>query len=322
MRHKPFRQACFRILRPYRENQSGELPSRLFDYLLILLIGLNVAAMMLETVPAIAASWLSELRIFEAVSVAVFTVEYIARIWTSPESADFNHGEQSDTQIRLKYACSPMAIIDLVAILPFYLSMFIAVDLRMLRLFRLTRLIKLGRYSRSMQTLMEVLRSEAKTLLAAVSVLFIVMIFAATGIYYIEHTVQPEEFSSIPAAMWWSLVTLTTVGYGDVVPITPLGRVFGGLITLLGVGLYALPAGILSSSFTAQLQRRRDRFRECVEAAISDGELTAHESDHLEKIRGLLDLDEEEAELIIKLLKHHHESVHKDINNGKSGDSA
>ena len=322
MRHQPFRQACFRILRPYRENQSGEWPSRLFDYLLIVLIALNVVAMMLETVPGIATDWLPELRVFEAISVIIFTIEYIARIWTSPESPDFNNGEQSDSQIRLKYACSPMAIIDLIAIIPFYLSMLIAIDLRVLRLFRLTRLIKLGRYSRSMQTLMEVLRSEAKTLLAAVSVLFIVMVFAATGIYYIEHSVQPEEFSSIPAAMWWSLVTLTTVGYGDVVPITPLGRVFGGLITLLGVGLYALPAGILSSSFTAQLQRRRDRFREVVEAAISDGKLTAHETEHLEKIRGLLDLDEEEAELIIKLLKHHHSTVNNGKGDGKAGDSA
>lgn len=322
MRHEPLRQACFRILRPYRENQPGEWPSRLFDYLLILLIGLNVIAMMLETVPGIAANWLSELRVFEALSVAIFTIEYIARIWASPESPDFNNGEHSNARIRLNYACSPMAIIDLIAILPFYLSMFVVVDLRMLRLFRLTRLIKLGRYSRSMQTLMEVLRSEAKTLLAAVSVLLIVMVFAATGIYYIEHSVQPDEFSSIPAAMWWSLVTLTTVGYGDVVPVTPLGRVFGGLITLLGVGLYALPAGILSSSFTAQLQRRRDRFRECVEAAISDGELTSHESEHLEKIRGLLDLDEEEAELIIKLLKHHHDTSQNGKTDGKAGDSA
>lgn len=317
MSHKPLRQACFRILRPYRENQAGEWPSRIFDYLLVALISLNVAAMMLETVPGIAANWLRELRVFEAISVVIFTLEYFARVWTSPESPDFNHGDKSDARIRLRYACSPMAIIDLMAVLPFYLSMFIAIDLRMLRLFRLTRLIKLGRYSRSMQTLIEVLRSEARTLLAAVSVLFIVMVFAATGIYYLERAAQPDEFSSIPAAMWWSLVTLTTVGYGDVVPITPMGRVFGGLITLLGVGLYALPAGILSSSFTAQLQRRRDRFRECVEAAISDGELTSHESEHLEKVRSLLDLDEEEAELIIKLLQHHHNGI-KQVSRGDS----
>ncbi|MCU7553491.1 ion transporter [Alteromonas sp. ASW11-19] len=302
-----YRQACFKILRPYRVNMAGEWPSRLFDYFLIILILANVLALMLETVDSIASQWATALFTFELASVIFFTLEYVARVWVSPEMTDYDNDALSDWQIRWRYMRSPMAIIDLLAILPFFLSLVVTMDLRMLRLFRLTRMVKLGRYSQSMHTLMTVLRNEARTLLAAVSVLFIVMVFAATGIYYIERDVQPEVFSSIPAALWWSLVTLTTVGYGDVVPVSPLGRMFGGLITLLGVGLYALPAGILSSSFTAQLQRRRDRFRECVESAIADGHISDHESNHLEKVRDLLDLDEEEAEMIVKLLRHHHE---------------
>jgi len=300
------RAGIYKLLRPYHPDQAGEWPSRLFDYLLITLIVANALAMMLETLPTIRGSqWIVTFHIFEIVSVMLFTLEYLARVWTCVEARNEHGG--SPFRRRLRYMMSPMAIVDLLAILPFYLSMFLPFDLRVLRLFRLTRLIKLGRYSQSIQTLMTVLRNEAKTLFAALTFILIVMTFAATGIYYIERHAQPDEFSSIPASLWWALVTLTTVGYGDVVPVTTPGRVFGGIITLLGVGLYALPAGILSSSFTAQMQLRRDRFRDSVERAIADGSLTHRETVHLEKIRELLALDEEEAELMIKLLKHHHQ---------------
>lgn len=298
------RTRVYRILRPYREDKTGEWASRLFDNLLIVLILANALAMMMETVASVHENYHKQLYVFEVISVVIFTVEYILRVWSCVEAPGRDKGDPHWKR-RLRYVFSPMALIDFCAIAPFFLSMFFAVDLRVLRLFRLTRLIKLGRYSRSMQTLIAVFRNEAKTLLAALSVLLIIMVFAATGIYYLERHVQPDEFSSIPASLWWALVTLTTVGYGDVVPVTAMGKVFGGIITLLGVGLYALPAGILSSSFTAQMQMRRDRFREQVQVAILDGKLTDHEVAHLEKIRELLDLDPEEAELMIKLLQHH-----------------
>lgn len=175
---------------------------------------------------------------------------------------------------------------------------------RSYRILRLTRLIKLGRYSHSIQLLWQVLRNESRTLFAAMSVLVIIMTFAATGIYYLEREQQPEVFGSIPNAMWWALVTLTTLGYGDVIPVTPVGKIFSGLVTLLGVALYALPAGILSSSFTAQLQMRRERFRALVNDAMEDGYLSDNDYHHIEKIRELLYLDKEEAELIVQLLKH------------------
>jgi voltage-gated potassium channel len=133
-------------------------------------------------------------------------------------------------------------------------------------------------------------------------------VIAATCIYYIEHTAQPEAFSSIPASLWWAVATLTTVGYGDIVPITPGGKIFGGLITILGICFYALPAGILSSSFTAQMQLKRDRFKETVRTALEDGKFSDHDANHLERMRALLDLDEEEARLIIRLLQHHHKN--------------
>ena len=195
------------------------------------------------------------------------------------------------------------------AILPFYLSMLVAFDLRILRVFRVLRILKIGRYSRSMQTLVTVLRNESHSLIAALSVLLLFTIIAATCIYYIEHAAQPDVFSSIPASLWWALVTLTTVGYGDAVPITALGKIFGGLITIMGICFYALPAGILSSSYTSQMQLKRDRFKDTVRSVLDDGKLSEHDVHHLEHVRALLDLDEEEAKLIVRLLQHHHKRL-------------
>ncbi|MBU2978304.1 ion transporter [Alteromonas sp. C1M14] len=313
------RAKSYRILRPYLESQAGEWPSRLFDYSLIVLIIANAIAMMLETVPHIVVQWGNALNIFDAVSVAVFTAEYVTRVWCCVEKPEIKHADKSLFKQRVHYMLSPMAIVDLLAILPFYLGMFINLDLRILRILRLTRLIKLGRYSHSVQLLWQVLRNEARTLFAAMSVLVIVMTFAATGIYYLERELQPEVFGTIPNAMWWALVTLTTLGYGDVIPVTATGKVFSGLVTLLGVTLYALPAGILSSSFTAQLHLRRERFRALVNDAMEDGYLSGNDYQHIEKIRELLYLDKEEAELIVQLLKHR-QGGHSQANDDNSSD--
>ena len=256
-----FQNACYHILAPSSEAHEYKKHSKLFDILLIALIIVNVAAMMLETVPGLPALWQHELHIIEVVSVLIFTIEYILRVYSSASapnrstqanrSAQANRTRQEKTtawQKRWAYIKSPMALVDLMAILPFYLSMLVAFDLRILRVFRVLRILKIGRYSRSMQTLVTVLRNESHSLIAALSVLLLFTIIAATCIYYIEHAAQPDVFSSIPASLWWALVTLTTVGYGDAVPITALGKIFGGLITIMGICFYALPAGILSSS--------------------------------------------------------------------------
>ncbi|MEC7511539.1 MAG: ion transporter, partial [Pseudomonadota bacterium] len=270
----------------------------------------NVVAMMLETVPGIPAIWQYELHIIEVVSVLIFTVEYFLRLYGSASAPNRpNHERTTTWQKRWTYLKSPMALVDLMAILPFYLSVFVAFDLRILRIFRVMRILKIGRYSRSMQTLVTVLRNESHSLIAALSVLLLFTIIAATCIYYIEHAAQPDVFSSIPASLWWALVTLTTVGYGDAVPITALGKIFGGLITIMGICFYALPAGILSSSYTSQMQLKRDRFKDTVRSVLDDGKLSEHDVHHLEHVRALLDLDEEEAKLIVRLLQHHHKRL-------------
>ncbi len=317
-----FRNACYHILAPASEVHEYKKRSKWFDILLITLIIVNVAAMMLETVPGIPALWQHELHIIEVVSVLIFTIEYILRVYSSasapPRISQVNGASQANGtppkittawQKRWTYIKSPMALVDLMAILPFYLSVFVAFDLRILRVFRVLRILKIGRYSRSMQTLATVLRNESHSLIAAISVLLLFTVIAATCIYYIEHTAQPDVFSSIPASLWWALVTLTTVGYGDAVPVTALGKIFGGLITIMGICFYALPAGILSSSYTSQMQLKRDRFKDTVRSVLDDGKLSEHDVHHLEHVRALLDLDEEEAKLIVRLLQHHHKRL-------------
>lgn len=261
---------------------------------LIALIIANVIGVALETISELHARYRVAFAIFDAVSVAIFTVEYGLRVWASAERA---HGRPA-WKVRLRYLRSPMALIDLAAILPFYLAMLFPLDLQHLRILRLLRAYKLARYSPALSVLTAVIREEAATLLAAFSILAILLMFAATGAYFVERHAQPEAFGSVPAAMWWATVTLTTVGYGDVTPITPLGRVFGAFITILGVGVAALPAGILASGFADHLHRRRDHLRNEFRLALEDGRIDLTEGRAIEKLREELGLSHDIARSI------------------------
>ena len=302
MSYQPIRNRIYHMLEPHRK---GDHLSQVFDLFLIVLILLNTIAVMASTVESLHRHWHPQLYAFEIFSVVVFTLEYLARVWSAtsaPQTVSYRQAPyRKSWQQRLRYMFTPMALVDLAAILPFYLSMFIAFDLRILRLLRLTRLIKLGRYSRSVNLLYTVIRKELRVLAAAVSVLVIVMVLAATGMYYIEQRAQPEAFGSIPAALWWAINTLTTVGYGDVTPITPLGKIFSGAITILGVGIFALPAGILASRLSEQLRLRRDTFRKHVMEVIADGSLSPHELSRLNQLRETLGLDDDQANLLIDI---------------------
>lgn len=270
-----------------------------FDWFLIALILLNVAAVIIATVGEIQVQYNAQLAIFEIFSVVVFSIEYLCRVWSSVE---FSDSDIPPWKARLKYIFSPFAIIDLVAILPFYLGLFINLDLRVLRIFRLVRVAKLTRYSNAMQMLLDVFRQEHRVLLASLSLLLMLMIIASSGIYLIENSIQPEHFGSIPQAMWWAMATLTTVGYGDVTPITPLGKFFAGTITVLSMAMVALPAGILASSFSEQLRKRRDKFRAKVKTALLDGVLDSKELGELEHLRKELGIEREDAEELFSLI--------------------
>jgi len=292
----------FRLFVAQVLESSGEQINRgrHLDFCLVLLILINVIAIVIESVQSIATEYRLYFIWIELISVGIFTIEYLSRLWACVDKEKYRNSGDSHFKMRLKYITSPLALIDLLAILPSYLMLFVSFDLRFLRVIRLMRVFKLTRYSRAMQLLLQSFKEEASSLGAAFFIMAIVLILASCGIYLIEHDVQPDKFGSIPESMWWAMATLTTVGYGDVVPITPLGRFFGGLITVLSMGMVAIPTGLLASSFSEQLRKRRTLFEDTVHAYLEDGKLTADEKNKLERLRLELGLGKQEAKLAIK----------------------
>jgi voltage-gated potassium channel len=222
---------------------------------IVTLIVLNAVAFAAETVDGLAADYEPWFRAFNIFSVLVFTLEYVLRLWSAvdiPMLSRLPHW-----RARLRFATRPIMIIDLLAFAPWYVHWFFPLDLRVLRVFRLFRLLKLVRYSPALQTLGRVLADEWRALLGALLVMLVLLLFASTGMYFLERHAQPVAFGSVPASAWWALSTLTTVGYGDVVPSTPLGKVLGGVVMLLGVGMFALPIAIISTGFAQESNRHQ-----------------------------------------------------------------
>jgi voltage-gated potassium channel len=219
--------------------------------LLISLIFLNILAIILESVENVNAEYGNFFRSLEFFSVIVFTIEYVLRIWTAPENPKYHNSKTG----RFRYGLSTMALIDLFSILPFYL-VFLNLDMRFIRivrLFRLIRVLKIARYLKALNIIQTVIRERKEQIVLSIMFIIFLLVMISTIMYYVEHDAQPKLFSSIPATMWWGIETLTTVGYGDMVPITTLGKVLGGMIAILGIGLFALPAGILSSGLTEHM---------------------------------------------------------------------
>ncbi|HEX2840894.1 cyclic nucleotide-gated ion channel [Hyphomicrobium sp.] len=228
--------------------------SRVFDTAIVILILLNIAAFVAETVPSLSAAYGTTFTAFEIFSVAIFTIEYALRIWTAVEVPFLRH--LPPAKARLTFALRPALLIDLAAILPFYLGTLLSIDLRVLRALRLLRFFKLSRYSPAMHTLLRVLINEQRALIGAGLLLMTVVLFASTGIYYIEGSAQPDKFGSVPDSAWWAIATLTTVGYGDVAPVTPIGKAFGSIVMVTGLCILALPVAIISAGFAQELGRR------------------------------------------------------------------
>lgn len=226
-----------------------------FDVFILALILLNVIAVILGTVKSIEARFHSALRWFEFFSVVVFTVEYLARVWACVSQSEYSRPVIG----RLRFMLRPIAIIDLLAVLPFYLTFFTA-DLRFiraLRLFRLFRVAKLGRYSSSLRLFGLVFKNKREELLVTMMVMLMMIIMSASFMYFAENEAQPDKFPDIPSTVWWAVMTLTTVGYGDVFPITPLGKCLTMLIAILGIGMFALPVGIFGAGFVEEIQKEK-----------------------------------------------------------------
>ena len=239
----------------------GDRASRTFDIFILTLIALNVVALVLETVKPVYEAAPQFFEIFEIISVLIFSLEYVLRLWSCTASPDY----MAPVRGRLRFARTPLALIDLLAVLPFYLP-FLGLDLRFVRavrLFRLFRVAKLGRYSQALQTFGRVILTKRAELITTVLLLVLLLILASSLVYLAEHEAQPEIFSSIPHAMWWSIITLTTVGYGDVYPVTVTGKVLASIIAVLGIGMFALPTGILGAAFVEEIQARKRSSKIC-----------------------------------------------------------
>jgi voltage-gated potassium channel len=232
---------------------SGRLGLAFEIFLIVLIVG-NALAVSLDSVPEFAARYGHYFLIFEYVSLAIFTVEYLLRVWTVPEDPRYAARPFVD---RVRYLVQPYMLIDFLAVAPAYIALFMPfIDLRILRLFRLFRLLKIARYSPAVATLIHVLSLERRALFGTLLLLVCIMSLCAEGMYIIEGSVQPHVFGNLPSCMYWAVITLTTVGYGDTYPVTAAGRLLASVTAIMGLGLFALPVGIIASAFVTEIHRR------------------------------------------------------------------
>lgn len=238
---------------------SPEVDTRAEHYLrtgIAALIVLNVLAVVLESVEAIESACSGLFLAVELFSIAVFSAEYLLRLWSVVEVPKYSHPIIG----RLRYAVSFFALIDLLAVLPFYAHALVAFDLRFvrgLRLLRLFRALKLGRYSRSLTLLAKVFRAKRDDILVSLFIIMLMLVLSSSLMFFLEHEEQPKAFPNIPAALWWGVATLTTVGYGDIYPVTAIGKICSSIIALLGIGLVALPSGLIVAGFLEEMQAHK-----------------------------------------------------------------
>ena len=278
---------------------SEDFVSRVVSLFIISLITLNIICIVLESIQELELRYRSIFFTIEIISTVIFASEYLLRLWSSVE---VKGGEQHPIRARFRYACSPLAVIDLLAFLPSILQLlFPGLDLRFLRILRLLRVFKLTRYFSSFELLLNVLHEERKSLIGIFVLLLVILTLAASAIYLVERDIQPDKFGSIPQAMWWAIAALTTVGYGDVYPLSPFGRVLGSLVTIVGIGMVALPSGILASAFSEQMRRRRESLQRVIDDALIDGVIDDNEQHTIEEIGASLGLSEDQ---VVDLVKH------------------
>jgi voltage-gated potassium channel len=256
MAHQPkrvsrWRHCAYEIL---EHGPVGDRTARLVSRLLILLVLVNVAAVVLESVPRYEAVYGAAFIAIEIVSTVVFTLEYALRIWAAAEHAPYRR--MTPARARLRYVLSTDGLIDFVSVLPFWLAFVVPFEFRVILLLRIVRFLKLARYSPAMRSLLEALYAERRALFGCVVILFGATLITASFIHLAERDAQPDKFGTIPDAMWWSIVTLGTIGYGDAVPITPLGKLVAAVTIMCGIVMIALPVGIIATAFSDQIHRR------------------------------------------------------------------
>lgn len=279
---------------------GGDALSKTIDIMIMALVFGNVLAVILESIEPIGHAYHELFMGFEKISVTAFTAEFLLRVWSVAASGDPN---ESPLRKRLTYLRSPLAIIDIMAIAPFYLSALFALDLRFLRILRLLRIVKLTRYSSSLNRIFEVYRLQRSALMAAFFVMSVAIVLSASVIWVVERPAQPEAFGSIPAAMWWAVCTLTTVGYGDVSPVTPIGKFLASGIQLLGIAMVALPTSLFTSGYSHLMDRAEEALEDEARESLADGVFSEEEQAAYARLAEELYIEPEVAAEIIEAMR-------------------
>ena len=269
-RHRSVRAKLYALLEP--TGHSGRLHAYV-DNFVIFWVVLSIVSVILHSIESFADMFAIEFLIVDTIAFSVFTVEYLARLYTAPERPELKGLRWK----RLAYARTPSSLIDLIAILPTLLELLWPndMDLRFLRVFRLMRLLKLTRYTSAAVTLYNVIARERQVIVAAGFVMLLLVVLTASMGYLFEHEAQPDKFENIPQSIYWAVVTLASVGYGDISPVTPMGRALTVVLALIGIGIFAIPAGLLASAFSDQLRIDREAFKQRLLQAYEGGESNA-----------------------------------------------
>jgi len=312
---RTFRQKVFSLLHP--TPNSGGL-HRVLDNFIILGVLLSVISIILETVPQIDAVLGAYFYAFELFSVALFSFEYMGRVYCSCELEQYAHPVKG----RLRYMMTIGALIDLMAILPFFVGLLLkeAFDLRFLRVFRLSRLLKLTRYTGTLNTLLKAVNRERRVLFASAFIMVLLVILTASLGYELEHDAQPDKFDSIPSSMYWAVITLASVGYGDISPITPLGKFMTMVISFIGIGIFAVPAGLMASAFTDQLRIDRETFENEFRTTLVEGKLSLQDQQGLEAEAERLHMSAQDVNRIMEKVKQEMRKADPDVTEGLSPD--
>ena len=275
-------------------------PSQYVDTALFILILLNITAVCLESIQGIGNKYQKSFYYFEMFSVFIFGIEYLLRVWSAPAREDL--GESSSFIKRFKYIFSFTGLVDFIAIIPSIITYFGGLDLRWLRVLRLLRLLKISNYSSAIEDFFSAIMADWRSFSAALYLVLVALFLSSALMYIAENESQPDKFSSIPETMWWSLITLTTVGYGDVSPITPFGKIIGAFTAIMGVCTVALLTGIVASAFANQRAQRTAILEAEINQALRDGVISDMEAKKIEKLRKELNLSPEHSRSLMKIL--------------------
>lgn len=301
-RGRTFRQKVHALVWP---SEFGGQLHDFFDSFIMFWVVVSVAAVVLESVAHVHYILNLEFIILDTVAVAIFTVEYLLRIYSVVETKGFRHPIAG----RLRYARTGNAIVDFLAVIPFFLEALLhhLFDLRFLRIFRLLRLLKLTKYTGATTTLAIVIKREWPVMASATFIMFLLVVLTACLGYLFEHDAQPDKFENIPTSIYWAVITLASVGYGDISPVTPIGRAITIVLALLGIGIFAIPAAVLSSAFSDQLRIEREELKNELYEMLADGSISADEQEIIDREAKRLHLNADEVSRLVEKAKRERE---------------